>query len=53
MVGFDDIIRGIYVAMKTQEAYKLLNQFKEEIDEDMRRKKLRVGSIDVEFRVIK
>lgn len=33
-------------------AYELLNQYKEDVDEDMRRKELRNNSIDVEFRVI-
>jgi hypothetical protein len=42
----------IHAAIKAREAYRLLNQYKESIDEDMRRKELRTGSIDVEFRVI-
>lgn len=42
----------INAAIKAQEAYRWLNQFKETIDEDMRSKELRKGSIDVEFRVI-
>lgn len=33
-------------------AYRLLNQYKDDVDEDMRRKELRKNSIDVEFRVI-
>ncbi len=42
----------IQAAIKAKEACRLLNQYKESIDEDMRRKELRNGSIDVEFRVI-
>jgi hypothetical protein len=47
-----DIRSIIHAAIKAREAYLLLNQYKESIDEDMRRKELRNGSIDVEFRVI-
>jgi hypothetical protein len=48
-----DIQSIIHAAIKAREAYCLLNQYKESIDKDMRRKELRTGSIDVEFRVIK
>ncbi len=43
----------INAAIKAHEAYMWLNQFKETIDTEMRRKELRKGSIDAEFRVIK
>jgi hypothetical protein len=42
----------LHAAIRAREAYRLLNQYKESIDEDMRRKELRIGSIDVEFRVL-
>jgi hypothetical protein len=48
-----DIQSIINAAIKAREAYHILNQYKESIDEDMRRKELRIGSIDVKFRVIK
>jgi hypothetical protein len=47
-----DLQSLMYAITKAQEAYGLLNQYKENADEDMRRKELRKNSIDVEFRVI-
>ncbi len=48
-----DMKSMINAAIKAHEAYTWLNKFKETIDTEMRRKELRKGSIDVEFRVIK
>lgn len=47
-----DIQSLMNTVIKVQEACRIINQYKDSIDESMRRKELRDGSIDVEFRII-